>query len=1066
MTQDEMRLATPGDLERAAARGVATLLPNRPKILVGMGTCGLAAGADEVYGAVAEELARQGFDCLLTATGCIGWCSQEPLVDVVLPGRPRLSYGRMEPHKARELVRGLPDGDLKPHWAIGMVTGHDDPISGTRTRYCDGSARLDGVPRYEELPLWRGQVRLTSRNCGVIDPTSLDEYVARSGYQALCRALTAMKPEEIIAEVMASGLRGRGGAGFPTGKKWEALRRQPGAPKYIICNGDEGDPGAYMNRGMLESDPHGVLEGMIIGAYAVGAAEGIVYVREEYPLAVRRMQDAICQAEMAGLLGPDIFGSGFGFNIRVVKGAGAFVCGEETALIASIEGRAGEPRQRPPYPVERGLRGKPTSINNVETWANVPIIIMRGAAWFARHGTANSKGTKSFCLAGAVNNTGIVEVPFGISLREVVEELGGGIPGGKKFKAVQTGGPSGGCIPESLLDLPVDYESLSRAGSIMGSGGLIVMDESNCMVDIAKFFLGFLTEESCGKCFSCRKGLERMLQIVTRISEGRGTAGDLDLLEDLAWLVRETSQCGLGQTAANPVLSTLRYFREEYQRHIWNKRCDAFVCKDLVGAPCQAACPLGTEAWRYIAHIARGEYEEAYQVIRETNPFPSVCGRVCDNKCESRCRLEANGSRPTAIRALKRFVTDRIDPSVYKPARTTRSAAETARVAVVGSGPAGLTATHYLSLDGYQVTVFEADPEPGGMLISGIPAFRLGRDVLRREIASLIDENTTVKCGTALGRDFSIDDLFASGHKAVFLALGAHKSRRLNIEGEDLPGVYPAIEFLKQFNLHGKQLGRGRVGVIGGGNSAADAARVALRHESVESVTIFYRRTRADMPALPEEVAAALDDGVRLEPLVSPTRILSTGGRLGGIECVRNELGKLDASGRRRPVPVKGSEFTVPLDTLIVTIGDEPYSDYITSMGIEVTEEGRLKADPETLATSRPGVFAGGDAVTGPNTVVEAIAAGKQAAVMMGRYVRGEEMRRPPQPRLPRVYVEPCMMSEDERSQASRAEPPTLPVELRKGSLVEVELSLSEHDAIREARRCLRCDLEFTSAEK
>jgi NADH-quinone oxidoreductase subunit F len=1067
-------ISTQADLRRAAARGRRTFQPTQPKLIVGMATCGLAAGAEEVYQAIQEEVERLGLPYLIGSTGCIGWCSQEPLVDLQLPGRPRLTYGRMDVRKARELARGLPEDDFKVHWAVGQLMGYDNPVTGRRSTLATPAVRWDGVPRYEDLPMFRQQLRLVLRNCGLIDPSSVDEYICRGGYLALCHALGTMSPEQVIGQVTLSGLRGRGGAGFPTGKKWEMMNRQTATPKYIVCNADEGDPGAYMDRAVLEGDPHSVLEGMTLGAYAMGACEGIVYIREEYPLAVQRVTEAIAQAECAGLLGENILGfradtdhrPGFSFRIRVVKGAGAFVCGEETALMRSVEGHVGEPRQRPPYPVQHGLWRKPTCINNVETWANIPVIVMRGGEWFSRIGTPSSKGTKVFSLVGAVNNTALIEVPMGIKLRQIVQEVGGGIPEGRRFKAIQTGGPSGGCLPASHLDLEVDYESLTAAGAIMGSGGMIVMDESNCMVDIAKYFLTFVTDESCGKCFSCRKGLERMKELVTGITEGHGTEQDLSLLEDLGWLVRETSLCGLGQTAPNPVLSTLRYFRQEYERHLWHKRCDAFVCKELVGAPCQSACPLGTEAWRYVAHLARGEYEQAYRVIRETNPFPSVCARVCDHPCEERCRLTATGCRPVAIRALKRFVTDRVDPTACKPVRVARSGMETATVAVVGSGPAGLAAAHYLSLDGYRVTVFEADHEPGGMLISGIPAYRLRRDVLRKEIASLVDENVTVRCDSALGRDFTIDDLFAKGYKAVFLALGAHKSTRLNVEGEDLNGVYPAIQFLKAFNLQAKKLAKGRVGIIGGGNSAVDAGRVALRQEAVESVTIFYRRTRPDMPALTEEVDSALQEGLRLETLVSPTRILSRNDRLSGLECVRNELGELDSSGRRHPVPVPGTEFSVPLDTLIVTIGDEPDIDYISSMGIEVTEKGRLRVDTETLATRRPGVFAGGDAVTGPNTVVEAIAAGKKAAVTIARYLRGEQMRQPSAPGTPRVYVQPCVLPEEELSDIRRAEPPTLPIELRKRSFSEVELSLSQQDATREARRCLRCDLEFTEPKE
>jgi NADH-quinone oxidoreductase subunit F len=731
------------------------------------------------------------------------------------------------------------------------------------------------------------------------------------------------------------------------------------------------------------------------------------------------------------------------------------------------------------------LYGKPTCINNVETWVNVPPIITHGAAWYREIGTETSKGTKVFSLVGRVNNTGLVEVPMGVTLRELVYDIGGGIPGGKKFKAVQSGGPSGGCIPAGLmeqpivyetaaersaraamLDLPIDYESLTQVGSMMGSGGLVVMDEDTCMVDMARYFLTFAQDESCGACTPCRVGTRLMLNILTKITEGQGTMEDLATLEEIARTVKETSVCGLGKTAPNPVLTTLRYFRGEYERHIRDKRCDAFVCKELVGAACQTACPLGTEAWRYVAHLARGEYQEAYRVIRETNPFPSVCARVCDHKCEQRCRLGTTEAEPIAIRALKRFITDHVDPSVYRPVRVSRPAAKRADVAIVGAGPAGLTAAHYLSLEGFKVAVFEAGREPGGMLISGIPAYRLPREVLRKEIASLIDENVSVQRGVALGRDFTIDDLFARGYKAVFLALGAHKGRRLNIEGEDLEGVYPSLEFLKAFNLQGKSMAKGRVGVIGGGNSAVDAARVAWRQEGVESVAIFYRRTRVEMPALVDEVYSALQEGIRLETLVSPTRILSKNGRLSEIEFIKNELGSMDSSGRREPVPMPGTEFSVPLDTLLVAIGEEPDIEFLASMGIEVTARGRVRVDPETLAASRPGVFAGGDIVTGSNTVVDAIAAGMKAAVMIRRYLRGEEMREPSAVRLPRVYVQPAVPPQEEASQICRGEPRTLPIELRWHSFAEVEMPLSEEDAIREARRCLRCDVEFTERKQ
>ncbi|MBZ5562825.1 MAG: NADH-quinone oxidoreductase subunit NuoF [Acidobacteriia bacterium] len=624
-------IATLSDLRRAAARGRKTLLPKQPKILVGMATCGLATGAEEVFAALREEVERLALPYTVAATGCIGWCCQEPLVDVQWPGKPRVTYGRMDARKARELVRGLDKGELKAEWAIGLLSAYDNPLTGARTRLARKTAGVDGVPRYQDVPLFRHQVRWAMRNSGIIDPRSLDEYIARGGYFAARQTLAAMQPAEVIEQVTLSGLRGRGGAGFPTGKKWEVMRRQAATPKYIICNGDEGDPGAYMNRTLLESDPHAVLEGMIIGAYAMGAAEGILYIREEYPLAVTRMREAIAQAEAAGLLGDNIFGSGFNCHLRVVEGAGAFVCGEETALIASVEGRVGEPRQRPPFPAQRGLWGKPTCINNVETWADVPLIVMRGGDWYAQLGTPSSKGTKTFCLVGAVKNSALVEVPIGITLRRVVEEIGGGVPDGRKFKAIQTGGPSGGCIPESLLDLEVDYESLTRAGAIMGSGGMIVMDDSNCMVDIAKYFLGFLQDESCGKCFSCREGLQRMHEIVARISEGNGREEDLELLEDLAWMVRETSLCGLGQTAPNPVLTTLRYFRDEYLAHVREKRCPAKVCKQLITYRIEPTLCDGCDACVHVcsSEAILGEKKHAHSIDNAKCIKCGACVEVC-----------------------------------------------------------------------------------------------------------------------------------------------------------------------------------------------------------------------------------------------------------------------------------------------------------------------------------------------------------------------------------------------------------------------------------------------------
>jgi NADH-quinone oxidoreductase subunit F len=944
------------------------------------------------------------------------------------------------------------------------------------------------LERQDDIPFFSKQVRRLLAWNEKVDPIRIYDYIKAGGYSVAARVFAATDPTWVLEELKRSGLRGRGGGGFPTGVKWELLARQPSARgKFLVCNADEGDPGAYMDRSVLEGNPHSIIEGMIIGACGTGATEGIIYVRKEYPLAIRHLGIALQQARELGLLGQNIVGTGFSFDIRLVKGAGAFVCGEETALIRSVEGKMGEPRQRPPFPIQKGINGRPTAINNVETWANIPLIFRLGAEEFAKIGTKNNSGTKIFSLVGKVKNTGLVEVPMGKTIKEIVYDIGGGPVGRAKIKAVQTGGPSGGCIPTDRFDLPVDYDSLIEAGSIMGSGGMIVMDENTCMVDVAKYFMNFLKDESCGKCFTCRKGTQRMHEILEDVSKGKATLEHLDLLKELAEVVKDTTMCGLGQTASNPVLSTLRYFRQEYERHVVDKKCDAFVCKDLVGAPCQAACPLGTEAWRYVALIENGEYEAAYKVIRDANPFPSICARVCDRKCETRCNHAVSGGEAVAVRALKRFVTDRVDPSVYKPHRKhTNTGAD--RVAVVGSGPAGLAAAHYLSLSGYKVTIAESENEPGGMLISCIPAYRLPRDVLRREVQSLLDENITVRYGTALGRDITIDELFKDGFKAVFLAIGADESWHLGIEGEDIKGVYPSMQFLKAFNLRGEELAKGHVGIVGGGNSAVDAARVAMRQKAVESVTLLYRRTSQEMPAYAEEVEAALEEGiiietlvspvkiryieaaraegVRVETFVSPIKIDSRHGHLADIRCIRNELGDIDSSGRRKPVPIPGTEFTIPLDTLIVAIGERPDSDCLVSMGLDVGKSGRLHVDAQTLCTNRPGVFAGGDLVTGPNTVADAIAAGKKAAAVIDRYLLGKELRMPPETKLPKFFLEPAAVGDEEFEEAARVEPATLPAESRRKNFAEVETAFSAEAAMREARRCLRCDLEFTRPEQ
>jgi NADH-quinone oxidoreductase subunit F len=871
-----------------------------------------------------------------------------------------------------------------------------------------------------------------------------------------------------VDDILASGLRGRGGGGFPTGKKWQMALNSAGAQKYMICNADEGDPGAFMDRAVCESDPHRLLEGMITGCYAIGASKAYIYIRAEYPLAIENLKRAMTQAREYGLLGENILGSGFNLDIALKMGAGAFVCGEETALMQSIEGKRGMPRPRPPYPIQSGLFGMPTVINNVETFANVPAIMQMGAKVFAATGTEGSKGTKVFALSGMVNRTGLVEVPMGTPIRDVVFAVGGGIPNHRKCKAVQIGGPSGGCIPEPALDVVCDYEALKSFGAIMGSGGLVVLDENTCMVDLAKFFMEFIQSESCGKCIPCREGTKQMLQILQAITQNRRSEEGLDalirvrgvmVLKELGEAIQKSSLCGLGQTAPNPVLSTLKWFRDEYEAHIYERRCPAGTCRELVGAPCQSGCPVGTEVWKYVAHVALGEYDEAYQAIRSANPFPSVCARVCNHPCEASCRCGTTGGDPIAIRNLKRFVVDRVDPASFKMA-VRPAKADAPRVAVIGGGPAGLCAANALSLKGYRITLFERENKLGGMLVAGIPAYRLPRKVLDQEVQNLLNGNIKVEYGQALGRDFTLKDLKAHGYQAIYVATGSHRSKRLGLPGDDVKGVLPGIEFLKGFNLQHKELAHGRVGVIGGGNSALDAARVAVRQEGVSEVTLFYRRTRGEMPAYAEEIEAALEEGIRLEVLVAPLAVHSEGGRLTGIQFQRNELGEKDESGRARPVPIPGSEFVADLDTLIVAISEEPEGELLE--GLKRKSWGGLVINPESYLASEGGVFGGGDVVTGPSTVIEAVAAGKNAAIMIDRLIQGKQLRQLPAVQLPTVYVPPFSLDEEEGETPGRAHPPHLPVEARQKNFREVDLCFSEDHALCEARRCLRCDIEFT----
>ena len=582
-----MKILDAETLETMRKNGLKKVLPDIPKVSVGMGTCGIGNGAKEVFEALQHAIKAKNAKVQLSITGCFGFCAEETLVNCYIPGLPLVILHKVTPKDAANIIESLSKRVMPLRKALCKIERWD--FFTTKIEFGTG---LISVPLWNELPFFKGQKKIVLRNCGLINPEDIEEHIAVGGYSALLKALTRMDADSVLEEIKKSKLRGRGGAGFPTAIKWEMMKKVETDKKYIICNADEGDPGAYMNRNEIESDPHSLIEGMLIGAYVMGADEGVMYVRAEYPLAVERFKKAAAAAKEFGILGKNIFGSSFNFDLSYVEGAGAFVCGEETALIASIEGRAGRPIPRPPYPAQKGLWGKPTNINNVETWFNVPVILTIGGEEFAKFGTPTSTGTKVFSLVGKIKNTGLVELALGTPLAKIVYQMGEGTGNKKKIRAIQTGGPSGGCVPVEHFNTPVDYESLTKLGTIMGSGGMVVMDQDNCMVDVARYFVEVTSSESCGKCTPCREGLSQALAILNKITHGESTMEDLDTLERLAYVIRDTSLCGLGQTSANPVLTTLKYFREDYEKHITQKRCKAGVCESLFMALCENSCPL------------------------------------------------------------------------------------------------------------------------------------------------------------------------------------------------------------------------------------------------------------------------------------------------------------------------------------------------------------------------------------------------------------------------------------------------------------------------------------------
>jgi NADH-quinone oxidoreductase subunit F len=1026
------RIASIDALKAVKHQVAASQAGFRQRLMIcGSNDCHLT-GSDNVKSALDSALQETGLtdQVQIVETGCIGSCSMGPVM-TVLP--EEIFYMKLKTEDVPELVeshlvKGVPVQRLMYH----------DPATGK------------AVPRRPDIPFFALQQSFVLHNKGLIDPKRIEDYIWRDGYQAMFKSLTDLKPSEIIAEIKASGLRGRGGGGFPTGMKWEFCASTRSDVKYVLCNADEGDPGAFMDRRIMEDDPHAILEGMVIGARAIDAHQGYIYCRAEYPLAIERLNRAIAQAEERGLLGRNIMGTGFDFSIDSYQGAGAFVCGEETALMTSIEGKRGTPRPRPPFPAISGLWGKPSILNNVETWSSVPQIILGGGDAYASIGTETSKGTKVFAVTGKIKHIGLVEVPMGTTLGELIFDISGGVPNNKKFKAAQLGGPSGGCVPADCLNMPTDYEEIVKAGAIMGSGGLIVMDEDTCMVDMARYFMDFCQDESCGKCTPCRVGTKRMLQILENICKGKGRIEDIALLESLSVTIRDTALCGLGQTAPNPVLSTLRYFIDEYKAHIIDKKCPAGVCADLFASPCQNACPVEMEIPAYIALVRAGRFDDAYRVLKRTNPFPSVCGRVCGHPCQNKCRRDQL-DESLAIKNIKRFITDHAAPPKVEALPVTRSE----KIAVIGAGPAGMTAALEMKKRGYAVTVFEALPEAGGMLRWGIPEYRLPRDILAREIQDILDTGVVLRTDVKIGKNLPFADL-EKNYDVIYIGVGAQKSMPLGLANEDAEGVMGAVEFLRSHSL-GEAVTVGKnVAVIGGGNSAIDAARTALRL-GARSVKIIYRRERKDMPAIDEEIKAAEEEGVTIAYLVAPREIRVQDGKVTALRLARMQLGAFDASGRRKPVPMEGADFEMAVDTLIPAIGQQAELDLICAPGIGMTKN-TITVHPD-YSTTHPRVWAGGDVVTGPAMVIDAIAAGQKAAAAMDKTLRLIKGEPPWKPVEEKIHI-PFVVDEDTVEQP-RARMPELAPENRCGNFAEVELGYDLETAVKEACRCIRCDAEL-----
>jgi NADH-quinone oxidoreductase subunit F len=1038
--------------QAAKAEGLKKYLPDKVRIAVGMGTCGIGNGADVVLSEFQRQLKKKKIDAYLTPTGCFGFCAQEPLVNVLIPGQPLVIFDKVSVNKISQIVSGIAKGVLPGKLALAKIQDWDH-LTSEKINFSQG---YPDIPLWNEVDFFKCQKKIVLRDCGLINPEDIEEYIAVGGYNPLWKVLNGFSPEQVIEEVKTSKLRGRGGAGFPTGKKWEFMRHVESDKKYVICNADEGDPGAFMNRNEIESSPHMLIEGMVISAFAMGAQAGVVYIREEYPLAVQRLKLAILQAREYGVLGNNIFNSSFSFDLEIVEGAGAFVCGEETALIASIEGHPGRPRPRPPFPAQKGLWGKPTNINNVETLCNIPVIIAKGGNWFTQTGTQNSSGTKVFSLVGKIKNTGLVELPLGEPLQKLVYNIGGGTGTNKQVKAVQSGGPSGGCIPVGLFNTPVDYESLNALGAIMGSGGIVVMDDDNCMVDVARYFTEFTTSESCGRCTPCREGLSQSLQILKKVSRGQATQDEIQKLKDLGDVIKDTSLCGLGQTGPNPVITTLKYFKDEYDEHIEAKKCRSGVCLDLFISPCENSCPLHMNIPGFLMLLKANDLTRAFESIYRENPFPASSGRICHFHCKMRCRRE-DIDQPVSQGEVHRYIAD----TVYKAGKEKKIITALVKeklvptgkkIAIVGAGPAGLTAAFYLVRLGHNVKVFEANREPGGVLKYGIPQYRLPKSVLDKEIGLI--EKLGVKIVYKNKIDAAGLEKLTRDFDAVFLATGAYKNMALGIPGEDLKGVWSGTKFLEKVARKEKvSLGQ-KVLIIGAGNVAVDAARSAFRFGC--EVTIVYRRDQEDMPANKDEISEAKAEGIKFIFYAAPKQIIADeSGCARALEVTKMVPGEFDISGRRKPV-ITEETYQIPCDTVMVAIGERVDADFLKNCAIEVNRDGTAVVDKFSLKTSSDKVYAGGDLVMGPSTAVEAMADGKTAAQAIDFKLTGIGSRfQALFKKFEYEYKVPVKPAGGGKQTGKK-----LSIKARRNNFKEVSLGLSKVQVLKETMRCLRCDVK------